>query len=181
MIIAQRERAILRFAEEDDMPRIDELTIICYRAIFESWVETLTKEVYDGIYRNPELTWEESKTRQNHTLFSEHPEWVWVLEKDKQVIGYVTFRLRPERNYGVIENNAVDPAYAGRGLGRFMYQHVLQYFRNQGLRFAHVETGLDSPHLAARKAYEAVGFDGMAPIALYWQDLTKKNPGSTPD
>lgn len=168
-------------ATDDDFSRIDELTITCYAAIFESWVETVTPEVYDGIYRNHKLTWEEAKTGQNHTLFSEHPEWVWVLEKVGLVIGYVTFRLRPERDFGVIENNAVDPAYAGKGLGRFMYRHVLQYFREQGLRFAHVETGLDPPHLAARKAYEAVGFDGMAPIALYWQDLTKKNPGSTPD
>jgi hypothetical protein len=61
-----------------------------------------------------------------------------------------------------------------------MYRHVLQHFRDLGLRFAHVDTGLDPAHDAARRAYAAVGFDREVPTIEYWQDLSALNPGSTP-
>jgi hypothetical protein len=47
------------------------------------------------------------------------------------------------------------------------------------LHFAHVDTGLDDAHTAARRAYEAVGFDRTVPGVDYWQDLESLNPGST--
>jgi hypothetical protein len=60
-----------------------------------------------------------------------------------------------------------------------MYRHVLDHFREQGLRFAHVDTGLDDAHIPARRAYEAAGFDRQVPTVDYWQDLSLRNPGST--
>jgi hypothetical protein len=62
-----------------------------------------------------------------------------------------------------------------------MYQHVLEHFRRQGLRYAHVDTGLDDAHIPARRAYEAVGFDRQVPTVEYWQDLAQNNPGSSAD
>ncbi|MBM3135725.1 MAG: hypothetical protein FJZ89_10695 [Chloroflexi bacterium] len=59
-----------------------------------------------------------------------------------------------------------------------MYQHVLQHFRDEGLRYAHVDTGLDPAHIPARRAYEGVGFDRQVPMVEYWQDLEQRNPGS---
>ena len=56
-----------------------------------------------------------------------------------------------------------------------MYRHVLHRFRELGLRFAHVDTGLDDAHIPARRAYEAVGFDRTVPDVDYWQDL--REPG----
>lgn len=113
-------------------------------------------------------------------LYHEHPERLWVLEENGDLIGFATFELRPAANMGVIANNGVVPEHRGRGLGRPMYRHVLQHFRNQGLRFAFVDTGLDDAHSAARRAYEAVGFDRQVPMVDYWQDLSKDNPGSRP-
>lgn len=57
------------------------------------------------------------------------------------------------------------------------YQHVLNYFRERGLRYAHVDTGLDPARIPARKAYEAVGFDRQVPVVEYRQDLVYNNPG----
>jgi hypothetical protein len=53
-------------------------------------------------------------------------------------------------------------------------------FRELGLRFAHVDTDLDDAHAPARRAYEAVGFDRQVPVVEYWQDLSKRTPGSMP-
>lgn len=178
MIIAERHGVVLRHAHKDDFPKIDEITILCYADIQASYVSMLGEECYNAVRHNPELTWQERKIGQNHRLFKEHPEWVWILEDQRNVFGFVTFYLFPDQHYGHIDNNGVHPDYAGQGWGKFMYQNVLEHFRQQGLRFAHVDTGLDAAHDAARRAYESVGFDRKIPIVEYWQDLTKFNPGS---
>jgi ribosomal protein S18 acetylase RimI-like enzyme len=177
-MIAERDGFVLRYATERDMPRIDEITIICYADIERSWEEMHGEEIYNAIYRHPEKTWQEEKTEQNHTLFKDHPECLWVLEHQDETVGYVSFSINEKRSIGTILNNGVIPEYKGKGLGRYMYRQVLQYLRDTAVRFAFVETGLDDPHIAARRAYEAVGFDRKAQIVLYWQDLRENNPSS---
>jgi len=86
--------------------------------------------------------------------------------------------LFPDQNYSHIDNNGVAPEHAGKGWGRFMYQHVLQYFRKKNLRFVHVDTGLDDAHIPARKAYESVGSNRKVPTVEYWQDLQEKEQHS---
>jgi ribosomal protein S18 acetylase RimI-like enzyme len=179
MIIADWHGAILRHARDGDLPEVDRITIICYEPIQESYVAMVGEDCYEAVRSDPELTWQERKTGQVRRLYSEHPERLWVLEEGG-LIGFVTFELRPAANLGVIANNGVLPEHRGRGLGRFMYRHVLQHFREQGLRFAFVDTGLDDAHIAARRAYEAVGFDRQVPMVDYWQDLDEGNPGSAP-
>lgn len=180
MVIVDKDGLVLRRAQLSDMSRIDEITIICYTPIAESWIEMQSEAISEAL-RDPSMTWQERKTKQNHDLFAEHPEWVWVLEQNSNVIGFVTFKINAERGLGIIDNNGILPQFVGKGLGKFMYRHVLDYFRKKGLNVAFVETGLDDPHIPARKAYEGVGFDRSAPVVYYWQDLRKNNSGSTPE
>ena len=179
-IVAVRNGVILRQAREQDLPCVDQITVLCYTPIQASYVAMLGEACYETVRPNPELTWEQRKTRQNRRLYAEHPDWVWVLEEHGQVFGFITFYLFPEQGYGHIDNNGVHPDQAGKGWGKFMYRHVLQHFRDKGLRYAHVDTGLDPPHIPARRAYEAVGFDRQVPVVEYWQDLNLHNPGSMP-
>ncbi len=181
MIIAKRDDVILRHAMDEDLPMVDEITIICYTPIYESYIAMLGRECHEAVRHDPELTWEQRKTGQVHRLYKDHPERLWVLEKDGDVIGYVTFEIRREKNMGMIANNGVYPDHSGHGWGKFMYRHVLQHFREQNIRFAFVDTGLDDAHIPARQAYEAVGFDRQVPVVEYWQDLDKNNPGSQPE
>lgn len=170
---------MLRHATDADLSAVDELTVVCYRPIQESFVTLLGEDCYEAVRHEPELTWEERKIQQNRRLFAEHPDWLWVLDEDG-VFGFVSFWLVPEKQYGHIDNNGVRPDRAGQGWATYMYRHVLQYFRAINLRFAHVDTGLDDAHVPARRAYEAVGFDRAVPIVEYWQDLSRRNPGSEP-
>jgi ribosomal protein S18 acetylase RimI-like enzyme len=178
--IARRGGTVLREAREDDLPAIDELTILGYTSIQQSYVALLGAECYETVRREPQLTWQQRKTRQNRSLFAEHPEQLWVLDQGGDVFGYVTFWLFAGQRYGHIDNNAVHPDRAGEGWATFMYRHVLDHFRRRGLRFAHVDTGLDDAHAPARRAYQAVGFDRRVPTVEYWQDLNARNPGSEP-
>ncbi|MBA2742029.1 MAG: GNAT family N-acetyltransferase [Actinobacteria bacterium] len=178
--IAERDGALLRHARGEDLDAVDHLTVEGYRAIQESYVDLVGAETYDAVRHEPQLSWEERKCAQNRQLFDTHPERLWVLEREGEVFGYVTFWLFPEQSYGHIDNNAVDTDAAGQGWATFMYRHVLDHFRELGLRFAHVDTGLDDAHLPARRAYAAVGFDRAVPVVEYWQDLSLRNAGSTP-
>ncbi len=177
--MAEREGFILRSATAEDFESIDRITIICYTAIHEEWVAIHGERIYNQIYDTGQ-PWEVIKTKQNHDLFERHPTWIWVLERNSEVIGFVSFEINYEKSLGTILNNGILPQFAGKGFGKFMYRQVLDYFRKQGLTIAFVETGLDDSHIAARAAYEAVGFNRMAPIALYWQDLADDNPDSKP-
>ena len=178
MIIAERNETVLRHARDDDWPRVDELAILCYTPIQESYVSMLGEECYQAVRHDPHLTWQERKTEQIHRVYRETPQHVWVLERQGDVFGFVTFHLIPPKNMGQISNNGVHPEQTGHGWGTFMYRHVLRHFREQGLRFAFVDTGLDPAHAPTRRAYEAVGFDRQVPAVEYWQDLTQRNPGS---
>ena len=177
-IVGRRQDVILRVAAEADLDAIDRLTVEGYGAIQESFVSMLGEACYEAV-RQPEMRWDERKIRQNRDLFVEHPDQLWVLDRDGDVFGFVSFWVFAAQSYGHIDNNAVRGDHAGQGWATFMYRHVLDHLRDLGLRFAHVDTGLDDAHISARRAYEAVGFDRTVPEVHYWQDLTARNPGST--
>jgi ribosomal protein S18 acetylase RimI-like enzyme len=178
-IIGRRDHAVLRVATDADLDAVDRLTVEGYTAIQESFVAMLGEDCYEAVRPQPELRWDERKIKQNRDLYAEHPDQLWVLERGGDVFGFVSLWIFPAQSYGHIDNNAVRSDEAGRGWATFMYRHVLDHFREQGLRFAHVDTGLDDAHIPARRAYEAVGFDRAVPNVDYWQDLTARNPGST--
>jgi len=177
VLVATKDGAVLRHAQDDDLEVVDALTVESYRPIQESHVGMIGEDCYEAVRLEPELTWEERKIQQNRRLYDEHPEQLWVLEEDGNVFGFVSFWLFPA--YGHIDNNGLHADRVGQGWATFMYRHVLEHFRAQGLRFAHVDTGLDDAHIPARRAYEAAGFDRRVPTVDFWQDLSLRNPGST--
>lgn len=179
--IATRNAALLREARHADLDAIDALTVECYAPIQASYVAMLGDECYETVRQQPELSWQERKIAQNRDLYERHADQVWVVDEAGGVIAFVTFWLFPGQGYGHIDNNGVHPSRTREGWATFMYRHVLEHFRRLGLRFAHVDTGLDDAHIAARRAYEAVGFDRTVPLVEYWQDLGARNPGSVLD
>ena len=170
-MIAERDGVLLREALEGDLPAIDRLTAVAYAPIQESFVAMLGEDCYEVVRSEPRLSWEVRKARQNRSLYAEHPDQVWVLDDEGTILGFVTFWLFPERGYGHIDNNGIDPTRVGGGWATFMYRAVLERFRELGLAFAHVDTGLDDAHIPARRAYEAVGFDRQVPNVDLWQRL----------
>ena len=172
--VARRGGAVLRHARAGDLDAIDELTVRGYAPIQASFEQMLGVDLVAMLQGEP---WQERKTRQNRELFARHPEQVWVLEDDGGIFGYLTFWLHPA--HGRLDNNAVHESRAGEGWATFMYRAALDHFRALGLRYAHVDTGLDDAHIPARRAYEAAGFDRAAPTVDLWQDLDARNAGSS--
>ncbi len=175
--IATRRGAVLRPVVEADLPATDAIAIACWTPIFASFRELLGEEIYQHLHAG---RWEAGKCAQVRGHFANHPGEFDVVELAGEVIAFVTYRLDHERSVGTIGNNGVAPSHAGQGWGTFMYRHVLDRFRREGLKFACVGTGLDVGHAAARRAYEAVGFNRQKPMVEYWQDLRERQAGSEP-
>ena len=89
------------------------------------------------------------------------PDGVFVAEEsDGQVIGYVTTRLNPVSRIGWIPNLAVDPGHQGRGLGKALLLHAVEYFRRSGMQVAKIETLEQNP--IGQTLYPSLGFKEVA-------------------
>jgi GNAT superfamily N-acetyltransferase len=169
MVIAECDGVILRHAGKEDLPRIYEITVICYEPIQASFREIVGETFCSIVMDGP---WQERKINQVGNIFAQNPENLWVLVEEGNLFGYVSFIVRSDHNMGIIDNNGILPGYRNKGWGKFMYREVLKNFKDKGLKIAMVETDLDAPHLPARHAYEAVGFNRQHRIVNYIQDLT---------
>lgn len=59
---------------------------------------------------------------------------------------------------GIVGNNAVNPEFAGKGIGSAMYNYIFDEMEKDGMTHVGVYTGRDNAHAPARRAYEKVGF-----------------------
>ena len=127
----------------------------------------------DALYERLTGDWQASKAGQIARHFEQHLDWVTVARHGETgaLIGFVTFRLDREKLVGTIGNNAVDPAWQGRGIATALYRHVLERFRAEGMRVACVETGLDEGHAPALATYRKVGFNREVPSVTLYREL----------
>ncbi|HXG23617.1 MAG TPA: GNAT family N-acetyltransferase, partial [Chthonomonadales bacterium] len=89
------------------------------------------------------------------------PNGVFVVEDEEgTVVGYVTTRLHPASGIGWIPNLAVDPAHQGRGIGRALLEHALDFFRDRGMVVAKIETLEQNP--IGQTLYPSLGFVEVA-------------------
>jgi GNAT superfamily N-acetyltransferase len=96
---------------------------------------------------------------------------VYVALTDGEIAGFVTVMLDRKRALGEIGLNAVDPAYASRGIGTAMYEFALERMREDGMKAATVGTGADDSHAPARAAYSKAGFDRAIPGVHLYREL----------
>ena len=101
--------------------------------------------------------------------------WLVVAELRGLVVGVVQYQVDRETQSGSIGVSAVHPARQGKGIGSLMYRHVLDLMSAQGVKYATADTGGDSSHAPARRAYEKAGFVAV-PTVHYFMAL--RAPGS---
>jgi len=88
---------------------------------------------------------------------------VLVVVIGQETVGFISFTLDADRRTGEIGLNAIHPNHAGRGLGTWMYEHILVRMKALGAALATVGTGGDPSHAPARRAYEKAGFGPAIP------------------
>jgi len=158
---------MIRPYKPDDLPVIMDIGNRAWRGIHKMFRQCYGDELF-------ELIVGDEHTRKGEQIKSHarmHPQWLFVAEEDGRIVGFVTFMLDREKRIGEIGNNAVDPECGLKGIGQQMYKAVLQYFRDQGMRYARVQTGLDEAHSRARRAYERAGFNVKHEEVTYYMRL----------
>lgn len=100
--------------------------------------------------------WRWRKARHVEEDIEASPDGVFVAEEEGKVLGYISTRLDHEAGKGRIPNLAVDKAAQGRGIGRKLIEHALDYFRREGMAFAMIETMVNNP--VGQHLYPSCGF-----------------------
>ncbi len=154
--------------QSDDLTAIGNIVRRAWKPYFDYLREQMGAELF-AVLRGED--WAERKTREVGGQCEKRPEWCLVAEREGRVVGFVTYVIWGDHSTGEISNNAVDPDSQGQGVATGLYRRVLDLFREQGLRWAQVGTGLDATHAPARAAYEKAGFTSRVPSVTYYMEL----------
>ena len=113
--------------------------------------------------------WEERKLAQIDADCDKNPAGVFVYEEGGQVVGFVSVALDRGTNQGRIMNLAVDVGQQGKGIGRRLVEHALQYMRDEGMELARIETLEENE--VGRHLYPKLGFEEIARQIYYARRL----------
>lgn len=100
--------------------------------------------------------WRWRKARHVDEDCQANPAGVFVFEEEGRVLGYISTRIDRETQKGRIPNLAVDSSARGRGLGRQLIEHALEYLRREGMAFAVIETMANNA--VGQHLYPSCGF-----------------------
>ena len=154
----------------EDIEAICEIGVNAWQAIHDGYRKYIGD---DDLYDRISVNWHDKKAESIRVKAKEEPEKVLVAkDADGAIMGFVTFMIDKEAGLGEIGNNAVIPEFQGRGIGKMLYKHVLDIFRQKGIVYATVSTGYeDEGHSSARAAYEKAGFKKMRTSVTYSMKL----------
>lgn len=158
----------IREWNEGDLERVLEITVAAWTPVYNGYRETMGDDIFDIVHAG----WAERKKQSIlQSCRKGNGVVVYVVEIEGDVAAFIGCRIDHEQKYGTIWDNAVDPAYQGRGIAPKMYRFVLDKMKEQGMTVAAVTTGGDDAHIPARRAYEKAGFKTFVPSVRYYMTL----------
>jgi ribosomal protein S18 acetylase RimI-like enzyme len=143
---------MIRTYHPDDLDRLKEITAICFDGV------SIDRNIEEKFGPIGDHDWRFRKLRHiDADVAGDHVSCVFVVDKDGEVLGYITTRLDHDSRIGWIPNMAVDPRCQGQGLGRQLIEHALEFMRSQGMEAAKIET-LEQNSVGSQ-FYPDVGFE----------------------
>ena len=155
----------------EDSEELCDIAVQAWQNIHDGYRDMINN---DDLYNRISADWQQKKAASIAEKIAQQPEEVIVArDADGNILGFATFSIDNKLGLGDIGNNAVRPEYQGNGVGKALYNRVIEIFKEQGLVYATVSTGYeDSGHAKARAAYEKVGFRKMRTSITYSMKLT---------
>jgi ribosomal protein S18 acetylase RimI-like enzyme len=126
-----------------------------------------------GIIRGRDWAWR--KLRHIDDDIRNNAGGIFVYEAG-EVVGYVTVALDREGGIGRIPNLAVAARAQGRGIGRALVEHALEYLTAEGMILARVETLYGNA--VGQHLYPALGFEEVIQQIYYVTRLRKETSRS---
>ncbi len=121
-----------------------------YQASDLAELKRITIEAFEGIALDQRIEqqlgvlhghdWRWRKARDVDEDVRAKPTGVFVAVDGDHILGYISTRLDRDTGKGRIPNLAVVAEARGGGLGRQLIEHALNYFRQEGMSFAVIET-----------------------------------------
>ncbi len=155
----------IRPFEPGDLPAMQRVRKAAFEPVFRSFCDIVGETIAALAFADADA---EQAKHLDDICASGSGHHVLVVTVDGETVGFVSFTIDAAQRTGEIGLNAVRPDHAGKGIGTWMYQHVLARMKELGMALAVVGTGGDSSHAPARSAYEKVGFGPAIPsVHLY--------------
>jgi ribosomal protein S18 acetylase RimI-like enzyme len=141
-----------------DLPRLQEITAATFGPVS---IDGNMQKILGQFGAGDAPAWQTRKLAAIAQDCRAQPEGVFVIcDHTGLIAGYITTRLDEESRIGWIPNLAVDPAHQGKGLGRTLIQHALQFFRENTMQVAKIETLEQNP--IGQALYPSLGFKEVA-------------------
>ena len=150
----------------DEVERIVDIALLAWEPVHASMAEVLGDKLNRRVYPD----WAAGQAADVRDACADPGVQVCVAVDGDAVLGFVTIVIDSSAQSGEIDMIAVDPAAHGRGVGRALTEHALAVMRQAGCTLAHVATGGDPGHIAARALYAAAGFTAL-PLVRYYREL----------
>ena len=155
----QHTEVKIRQAVEADREILFELFVLAY--------EDVRAQQFGDIL---ERIWDEWEADLRQTIDIKR---VIVAEIDDEAVGFSSYKLNHATRIGTVDDNAVLPAYRGRGVGGQLLARVLEIIEAAGMEFAQVSTGLEEPYASARRMYERQDFTPYFRSVYYMKKLAQ--------
>ncbi len=140
----------IRLFQSSDLDELKRITIEGFEGIaIDQSVENAL-----GILKDHDWRWRKARHVDEDVVAN--PNGVFVADELGKVLGYISTRVDYESGKGRIPNLAVDRTVRGRGIGRLLIEHALDYFRREGMAFAMIETMDNNP--IGQHLYPSCGF-----------------------
>lgn len=158
----------IRPYQPSDLEDLQEIRARAFEPVFRSFREIIGAEIAQIALASEEA--EQAELLVN-ICKPGSPNRMFVAVLDGKLIGFVAVSLDDQKKVGEIGLNAVDPDFAGQGIGTRLYEFALGEMRDAGMKVATVGTGGDPSHAPARRAYEKAGFGPSLPSVWMYRTL----------
>jgi len=138
----------------DDLPKLRAITMEAFDGV------SIDRNIEDRFGKIADRNWQWRKARHIDADAERDPNGIFVAEIDGEIVGYITTWIDQEGSTGLIPNLAVHSSVRGKGLGRALIQHALDYFRTLNLEFARIETLVQNS--IGQSLYPTFGFEEVA-------------------
>lgn len=155
----------IRPYQPQDLETIREITVEAFTGV--SIDEGIEHEF--GIVNGHDWKWR--KGRHIDVDTQRDPKGIFIVEIDGQIAGYITTWQDTDAGIGYIPNLAFRPEHRGKGLGRTLIEHALDYFRQCGITLAKIETLAQND--VGNHLYTSIGFKEVAHQVHFIADLTQ--------